>query len=196
MKSKPVYYDKDNFNGILIVLREPHHENADAETAYKGNKYWFTQRIISDNPNPKRNRLETRYRLRFEEMVSICSETSIKSISFANIKQSGGGKQVSKEYLETEEMERKSSLNDIIANLNGLKFVFVLKEIFEIIEKETGFYNNGIQYDGHKHKGKPCRMTELNGITYYEILHPCISPRILIKDSRKEETLCTDTRIM
>ena len=175
--SNLTYYpdDKTKFNGILILLREPHDEKniSNASGALEGNKIWF-QEIISNNV--RRTRQESRYRNRFIEMISYCGEREIENIAFANIKLQGGGSNASSEYWEK---DRKAAFNAIIEEIGkeNLRYIFVLPEIFKLVanEKSVEIINSGIKYKGQE----PKRRVRIDGITYYEILHPSRSPRII-----------------
>ena len=123
--SNLTYYpdDKTKFNGILIILREPHDERniSNASGALEGNKIWF-QEIISNNV--RRTRQESRYRNRFIEMISYCGDREIENIAFANIKLQGGGCNASSEYWEK---DKKAAFNAIIEEIGkeNLRYIFV-----------------------------------------------------------------------
>lgn len=175
--SNLTYYpdDKTKFNGILILLREPHDERniSNASGALEGNKIWF-QVIIGNNV--KRTRQESRYRNRFIEMISYCGEREIENIAFANIKLQGGGKNASSEYWNKDKKEPFDAIIEEIGKEN-LRYIFVLPEIFKLVtnEKSAEIINSGIKYKGQE----PKQMVRIDGITYYEILHPSRSPRII-----------------
>lgn len=176
------YYNPENFNGVLILLREPHDEGKrdDAKGALEGNRIWF-QNIISENI--KRSRQESKYRKRFNEMLTYCGEHELEKVAFANIKLQGGGSSASIDYKSFADKIKNDNFQKIkeeIEKANALKYVFTVKDIFNAIVSGTNANENGINY-GEKHKGKPSRKAEVDGITYYEIIHPCVSPKICEK---------------
>lgn len=176
------YYNPKKFNGVLILLREPHDEknSSNAHNALEGNKIWF-QNIISEDI--KRSRQETKYRNRFLEMLTYCGESELEEVAFANIKLQGGGSNASKNYRSlTEDMKCEDFLKikAEIEKSSALKYVFTVYDIFDAVVSNSSA--NGLMYNGKKYKGKHFRMAKIDGITYYEIIHPCISPRIKVKE--------------
>lgn len=169
------YYNPKKFNGVLILLREPHDEknSSNAHNALEGNKIWF-QNIISEDI--KRSRQETKYRNRFLEMLTYCGESELEKVAFANIKLQGGGSSASEDYRQ---MNKKEAFDDIIKEIgpDNLKFVFTVADVFNAIVKDVKT-ENGLMYNGKKYNGKHFHMAKIDGVTYYEILHPCRSPRI------------------
>lgn len=178
------YYNPENFNGVLILLREPHDEgNCNyAQGALEGNRIWF-QNIITENI--KRSRQESQYRKRFIEMLTYCDECELKNVAFANIKLQGGGSNVSIEYKSLKSENKRDNFRKIKAEIeksNTLKCVFTVWDIFDAIVKDAKT-ENGLNYGG-KYKRNPRRKAEVDGITYYEIIHPCRSPRINVKEKK------------
>ena len=177
------YYNPENFNGVLILLREPHDEGKcnDAEGALDGNRIWF-QNIIGENI--KRSRQESKYRKRFYEMLTYCGECELEKVAFANIKLQGGGSSASIDYnFLTEENKRDNfqKIKEEIEKSNALKYVFTVWDIFDAIVSDTNTNENGIMYYGEKYKDTHFSTAKIDGITYYKILHPCRSPGIIGK---------------
>ena len=92
-KKDIVYYDQKNFNGVLVVLREPHTDQSD-EKAFEGNRDWFSKIAKGKELNQK----EKMYYNRFSEMLEISNVKDLTKIAFTNIKLSGGPAVASKEY--------------------------------------------------------------------------------------------------
>ncbi len=167
-KEQLVYYPETDFNGVLIVLREPHTEDAETDkAAFVGNQTWFKS-ITSD---AKLDHKASAYRNRFKEMLSICGEQKLSSCAFTNIKSTGGSETASKEYWK---MDKAPIINDILETVKP-KFVFVLWEIFDEISKSTTI-QDGITYSGDKTK----RKTERDGIVFFEIYHPSYRRKIVV----------------
>lgn len=163
-----VYYPGADFNGVLIILREPHIENGTSpEEAFLGNRHWFKY-IISDKPLTG---LMTRYKNRFNEMLKFCNRTDFSLVAFTNINLDGGGRAASPKYWK---MDKFPILNDIIAAVKP-SIVFTTKELFNIVSKDTET-QSGIEYSD----GKVLRSVMIQETVYYEIDHPCYSKRIKV----------------
>ena len=190
--SRLTYYNPQKFNGVLILLREPHDEGKhdNAQGALEGNKCWFENKIIPENPDLSQDektgkmlRLFRRYRNRFKEMLSYCGENTLENVAFANIKSEGGGSSASVDYWSLTTEKKKENFKKIkeeIEKSNVLSFVFTVDDIFDAIIPE--FERNGLIYNGKKYEGKSFRKAEIDGITYCEILHPSRSPRIILEN--------------
>lgn len=167
-KEDLVYFPNGNYNGVLIVLREPHKKNGEtAEEAVLGNRIWF-EKVLSDQPM---GNMISQYRNRFKEMLKICNENSLSSIAFTNINPEGGGQNASNKYWK---MNKAPIINDIIETAQP-KVVFLLRELFEVITNDEPT-KEGIHY----HSGKTLRMAEIKGIRLYEIYHPSYRRKIKI----------------
>ena len=87
-----IYYPEKNFNGILIVLKEP----GDPEGTEEGSKAWFRELIDEKKTGGKSiDRKQRRYRNRFMEMLELCGEDKLASTAYGNIKPLKGGKKLS-----------------------------------------------------------------------------------------------------
>ena len=60
------------------------------------------------------------------------------------------------------------------------KYVFTVDDIFDAIVSDSE--EIGLMYNGKKYKERYFRMAKNDGIAYYEILHPCRSPGIKVKE--------------
>lgn len=161
-----VYYPKAEFNGVLIILREPHIKHGETpEEAFLGNRRWF-EHIISDRPMTS---LMTRYKNRFCEMLRYCNKQGLSSVAFTNVNLDGGGKTASPKYWRT---DKKPVLNDIISSVKP-STVLLPRELFNIVS-----YNlttqSGIEYE----HGKVLRSIKIQEVLYFEIFHPCYPRKI------------------
>ncbi|MGI6654315.1 MAG: hypothetical protein ACOX55_09420 [Christensenellales bacterium] len=163
-----VYYPEKEFNGVLIILREPHIMDGESpKEAFIGNRRWF-EHVISEKPTTG---LMTRYRNRFGEMLRYCHKNNLSSVAFTNINLDGGGKTASSKYWG---MEKAPILNDIIAAVKP-EIVFMTRELFNIVSKDIQT-QNGITYEN----GKVLRSIKIRETVFYEIYHPCYPRRIKI----------------
>ena len=163
-----VYYPKTEYNGVLIILREPHiKDGTSPEESFLGNRRWFENLINDKSINGRM----TRYKNRFNEMLSLCNKTCLSSVAFTNINVDGGGKTASPKYWK---MDKVPILNDIIATVKP-SIVFTTKELFNIVSKDTET-QSGIEYND----GKVLRSVKIQETVYYEIDHPCYSKRIKV----------------
>lgn len=165
--------DAENFNGVLFLLREPHTDESPEDTLI-GNKKWFY--LVCDEENRK-TRQSARYYNRFCEMLSYVQEENPLHSAFTNLKLTGGGSIASKEYRKISAEEKKSIIDALVDNIDGLQFVFTCSDIFNSLD---GFCsstdNNGIKYKGKKQV--QMRRRVYRDITFFEILHPSQSPKI------------------
>lgn len=166
--SQLVYYPKTDFNGVLIILREPHIMLGETpEEAFLGNRRWF-ENVISDKPMTS---LMTKYKNRFGEMLRHCNKQGLSSVAFTNINLDGGGKTASPKYWKT---DKTPILHDIIDSVKPT-IVFTTRELFNIISKDVTT-QSGIKY---RH-GKELRSVKAQDILYFEIFHPCYPRKIEI----------------
>lgn len=172
-KESIVYFKEEKFNGVLVILREPHDGNKDKMSVLLRNKEWF-KCVISPEKNvenkfPKRQL--SKYHNRLTEMLGFVNTKDLSQIAFTNINLQGGGASKSKLY---DSINKEIVLSEIIEIVKP-KIVFTVKDIFDSIDSEC--IKNGILY---KNKTERCYSKKYNNIIYYEIIHPCRSPRIII----------------
>lgn len=107
------------------------------------------------------------------EMLKVCGEENLADAAFTNIRLSGGLENASKEYWKINNKEQ--IIKEIVETVNP-KYVFVLKEIFNIVSAK---YMDKVQ-EGLKYGNKVLRKVEVEGIEYYEIYHPAYRRKINI----------------
>ena len=168
MKKGNVVYlpDSKKFNGVLIVLREPRSEKEGIECV-KENEKWF-KKIAKGKELCQKEKM---YYNRMSEMLKVCGEEDLAGTAFTNIRLSGGSKNASKEYWKINNKEQ--IIREIIETVKP-KYVFVLKEIFNIVSVK---YMDKVQ-EGLKYGNKVLRKVEVEGIEYYEIYHPAYRRKI------------------
>lgn len=154
--------DKEHFNGVLFLLREP---NTD-----KQNEFWF-KRSLEEN---RKQRSFSLYKNKFNIMLSYLPEKYLlKDCAYANIRPLNGGKVKSVDYINEKEISIFNRFNEIINCCdNRVKFVFTCYDIFNsILNNSNGVLTNenGIEYNKVKDRK---RVLKYNGITIFEIYHP------------------------
>lgn len=182
------HFDPNNFNNVLIILREPGCEaEIEVEQAKKGNSDWFDQitgELSDENVDKDVKRKQGLYRNRFKQMLECVGvdKEALSKIAYSNIKFTGGGKNASKEYWKIpEEIKGKiiEQTIDIIKNSINPNIelkVFVLWEIFDIVSKNhMSEIKHGIKYNG---KEEPRRRVKIGNIEYFEIFHPSYRRKI------------------
>ena len=177
------YFPEKDYNGVLILLREPNDPNSPEKLVMEHNQSWIHM-VLATN---EKGRSVSRYRNRFAEMlqyVGLNPETELSHIAYANIKQTGGGASSDDEYWNLSSEEKKARFALIQTQVNP-QIVFTVYDIFNSITEGTTVTRNGIQYKRRKNPKR--KAIDKNGIIYYEILHPSWSPKA-IHQSRP----CTD----
>lgn len=185
----------EQYNGILILLREPNDPNKKTVNAYlEGNAEWF-QDVINGRPSPKyidnkmRNKSIPRYGNRFREMLLSIEENQhllLCDVIYGNLSAHGGNNAVGDQYWRIKKISR---LNMILSELTikgyNPKNVFVCQDLFKLIvsQKDTTVYpEKGLQYNKRDKRQNICYR---NGIYYFEIIHPARSPRIKAEEKVK-----------
>lgn len=181
-----MYYDKSNFNGVLIILRESHKDEEDwtisSEEIEKKSDKWIGNVLnVNEELDKSLNRKEkitvTKFRNRFAEMLKFIGENgeySIANIAFTNINLKGGGASVGKDYLE---ILKNYDFDELINGIENLKYIFTCTEIFEKLRKKWNVTETR-EFDGIKYGNRQKRTFDYNNIRVYEIYHPSRSPRI------------------
>ena len=178
----------DNFNGVLFILREPHkYENQSSEEAVSGNKNWWGKICSAAGETGK----ETAYTNRFHEYLNaleclnaICeNDNDLSKAALANINPYGGEEKASECYREISQDEKYNRIEHILREVRP-KYIFMCSDIYNALKNNIGNEpeeNNGVKYNSNKRRQyKSLTLTfENQKIRCFEIIHPCISPKIV-----------------
>ncbi len=150
--------DKEHFNGVLLLLREPNTKEADG--------FWF-----KDGTTGNLALYQNKFNIYLEYLEGTYD---LADCAFANIRPQNGEAFASKAYKELQPYEKCERYEELVKACGNskLKYVFTCSDIFDAIcktkEIKPSLYSK-IQY---KDVGKKFRMVEIDGITIYEIYHP------------------------
>ena len=174
--------DKENFNGVLFLLKEPNTNDGEQES------FWFKDGLEGKIPNSKSKRVHTLYKNKFEQLLDYIGFSGISSCAYANIIPNRGFKSESSEYKSLCEEFRYNRFKKLIETCNP-QIVFLCTKDFEaIIKIEKGkeyiepIENEGIQYSNNKQKRAIHYKDSKNDLRVYEIYHPGYRIRIEEKD--------------
>ena len=179
-KNGVTWYNPSSYNGVLILLREPHIDKneIEPEKVILGNWKWLTSVIFAPT-----GRFEKRYHNRIIEMLGALPniEHCPEQIAYANLNIRGGGATSSKNYWDilNNPEKRQQEMNRIFSCVSKEKtrYIITCKEIFEALSDfETIRENAGFQYTNNS----ITRSGKMDGIILIEMLkHPCISPAVV-----------------
>lgn len=165
-------YKPQDFNGVLVILREPNAsdsgEKLPADRAYE----WIEKVLSRDDmwegiQQAKDKRAVSRYRHYFEKLLRqvFSGKKDRYHIAFDNIIPDQGGKNASKEYRQYQYFsERVKRIVDTI----GPQYVFLCADVYDKIKEPGDKENHGVIYDN-----KTLRCFSRDGVMYYAIYHPC-----------------------
>ncbi len=190
-----MYYHANNFNGILILLREPHVDNDDrnqTEDVIEHKSSEWIENVLNYSFQPeelaKMERREkttiSKFRNRFTELLEYIGKSGcISQIAYDNLQRRGGGATASKAYNEVLKKYEKEAFEKIVTTIRNkggkLECVFTCKDIYtrlhEILQGNTlqDCSEKGIKYPS----GKKQAM-KYGNIIIYEIAHPSRSPKL------------------
>lgn len=180
--------DKEHFNGVLFILREPNSGGNPADT------FWMKM-VANDQPTSAENKAhETRYKNRFSEMLKAIGmgPNDLKNAAYVNVHPEHGSSTVSNAY---QGIPRKQLGESAVAKCQRLnaKTVFTCPDIYEGMKKYLTEEDSGgtlaEQVNNSKfcyqRKGKLIQMSKFTfcgacgwEIIVYKILHPSRSSRL------------------
>ena len=179
-KNGVTWYNPSSYNGVLILLREPHKNMNEIETedVVCGNRKWLARVLFA----PK-DRFENRYHNRIIEMLDALPDINHRpeQIAYANLNTKGGGAVSSKGYREilNNPVKRQQELDRIFSCVSKkeTKYIITCKDIFNALSDPKKIKkDNGFQYTNNL----VSRSGEIDGIITIEMLkHPCISPAVV-----------------
>ncbi len=156
--------DKEHFNGVLFLLREPH---TNGETQ---KEFWFKKSLI----NNSHQRSFSLYKNKFNIFLKYLNGNyNLSDCAYANIRPSDGDSTKSENYNKLDDsfiFDRFISIVDDCEN--KIKYVFTCYDIFDAIKncsKSELCDITGIKY---KKSNKNKRVMRFNNIIIYEIYHP------------------------
>lgn len=178
--------DKDNFNGVIFLLRESHTEEV--------KEFWFWHIVnekdryferLREDPNIRRNKISAaKFENRFKEILKQIgkAEDDIHNIMFWNLNSKGGGSSVSGEYKELLPEAAaivEGKIRNIDANQREI-IIFTCSDIYGCLRKswnvESEKEGNGLCYsNGKQLSGFECEL-EKRRVKVYEMYHPSRSP--------------------
>lgn len=200
--------DKENFNGVVFMLKEPDHKQVKAGDEDK-RFFWF-KRVVYDekyyeddlpkNEITTKKRVATAFKSRFCQMLQVVGlneKDDLKNTVFCNVHPEWGGVVVTEEYKKTrkENVTNKMEVlvEQCIRKQNRMSLtIFTCRDIYMILKcKYTNEGYDVSELDGLTYsKGKnPERKriiinTGEYELTIYEIIHPTRSPYIAVNNSK------------
>lgn len=180
--------DKEHFNGVLFILREPNSGGKSAD------KFWMWKVAHGKTCGMTGTALGTRYQNRFSEMLKaiVMEPNDLKNAAYVNVHPEHGSSTVSNAY---QDIPRKQLGEIAVAKCLSLNAntVFTCPDIYEGMKKcLTEEYRGGTLVERennskfcYRRKGKPVQMSKFTfcgvcgwEITVYQILHPSRSSRL------------------
>ncbi len=195
------FLDDSSFNGVIFLLREPNTGKENTQT-----EFWFKKRLpgnyeYNDAKMDKaqiRNdkRAHTKYRNRFEEMLTYVfpdSDKELRLAAYFNLRPDAGDSSISESEKYSELLNNpdyvtkrfKSIVEYCQERPTGELTVFTCSDIFN---KLAEYYHirqsitcDGVDY-GENEKRRSLKWNKPNpfgiSITVYEIIHPSRSPKL------------------
>lgn len=156
--------DKEHFNGVLFLLREPH---TDGEIQ---KEFWFKKSLI----NNSHQRSFSLYKNKFNIFLKYLNGNyNLSDCAYANIRPDNGERTRSEDYNKMKDEQLFDRFEAIVKICdNKIKYVFTCYDIFDAIKnygKGTLCDTEGITY---KKSNKNKRVMKLGDIIVYEIYHP------------------------
>lgn len=154
------FSDKENFNGILFILREPNTKNQ--------GEFFFRNKLLEGKKN--------NYINIFQKLIeSVDGSKDIKDAAFANIRSNDGEGKISNAYTKISKDDKAERVKDLISCC-GAKKVFICWDVYnsvlnsDLFGEKVECNNDGICYSNNRQKRK--FIIKENDIEIYEIYHP------------------------
>ncbi len=192
-----MYYHKNNFNGVLILMREPHISQKDkgqpVEEIERKSHEWitkvlnqsFTEADFAECKDEKERRSArgaiTKYYNRFCELLTLIGKSAetLPQIAYTNLHKEGGGATVDESYKAILNKFNFCEFKEMIKPISNLEYILTCGDIFEKLQSilpSNGCpdcSNLGLKYpSGRK------RAMKYENVTIYEIAHPSRSPKL------------------
>jgi hypothetical protein len=156
--------DKEHFNGVLFLLREP---NAPKQT-----EFWFKKSL----ENNSTQRSFTLYKNKFNIYLGYLEGNyKLSGSAYANIRPSDGENYTSKKYKELSNSNKYSKFLDILNCCDGkVRYVFTCNDIFKAICEMNNIDPNKTESSNiiYRKSNVRKRFVKINGITIFDIYHP------------------------
>lgn len=156
--------NKENFNGVLFLLREPNTKGKIQE------EFWF-KNSLEKNIHQRSFSL---YKNKFNIYLKYLNgEYNLSDCAYANIRPTDGEKRKSDKY---NKINNKDILNRFMSIVkacdNKVKFVFTCYDIFDALKEAPN--SQSVEGFGIKYRksDKTKRVMCIENITVYEIYHP------------------------
>lgn len=156
--------DKEHFNGVLFLLREPNTKGK------RQKEFWFKNSLEKNS----RQRSFSLYKNKFNIYLKYLNgEYNLSDCAYANIIPTDGKKSKSDKYRKINNENIRNRFISIVNECNNkIKFVFTCYDIFDALketENSQPVEGMGIKY---RKSDKTKRVIRIGNITVYEIYHP------------------------
>lgn len=179
-----MYYHENNFNGVLILMREPHVSEKDkgqsGEEIERKSDEWITNALKGTSLE----REAVAYHDCFQELLQcIKPGESLSRIAYTNLYKKGGGGTKSQEYINCRKMYSKSQFDELIREFGDkLECIFTCNDIFNRLKSKEVLYRDialcpecGFSYSYQRQRQTKVtkkRAMKYGNIMIYEIMHP------------------------
>lgn len=156
--------DKEHFNGVLFLLREP---NTDKQT-----EFWFKKSLETDSSQRSFRLYKNKFNIYLEYLGD---NYNLFDCAYANIRPLDGKNYKSDEFKKLNNQQLFNKFQNILDCCGAkVKCVFTCNDIFNAICEENKIEQNEIKESSIRYRKSKVRKRyiELNEVTVFEIYHP------------------------
>ena len=170
---------KEDFNGIVFLLKEPNNPNG-------ADEFWFKNMLESSEKYQKETKtsksIYTKFKIRFSEMIqSIDSKKALTDSIFCNLNPVKGNSKASDDFYTLLENGKAESMLEFFATLKDNIIIFTCKDIYRHLKTSNKIsikkVQSGLKYKKETLECFECEMGQAR-IVVFEINHPSRSSKI------------------